>query len=184
MAQESADPTGDTEALPPDRQFLAMHEELRRLAHQLFAGERGSHTLQATALLNEAYLQLRGCGDETAGDPVRFKAAAANAMRRVLIAHARSRGRRKRGGGFVPRSLDSVELAAAGAFDEVLAIDEAIERLRQEAPELVEVVRLRFYAGLEVAEVARATQRSERSVARDWAYARTRLYQYLRGGSA
>lgn len=180
MRKEPRDPADAVESPPSDKQFLAMYEELRRLAAMLFAGERGNHTLQATALLNEAFLRLRSCGDETVGDPLRFKAAAANAMRRALIAHARTRNRQKRGGGFVPLSLDSVELASAGAFDEVLAVDEAIERLQQEAPELAEIVRLRFYAGLEVAEVARVTQRSERSVARDWTYAKTRLYQLLR----
>jgi RNA polymerase sigma factor (TIGR02999 family) len=182
MSEEPRDPATDAEAAAPDLQFLAMYRELRRLADQLFAGERGNHTLHATALLNEAYLQLRSCGEETAADPLRFKAAAASAMRRILIAHARTRSRQKRGGGFVPQSLDSVELAAAGAFDEVLALDEAIERLQQEEPELAAVVRLRFYAGLEVNEVARALDRSERSVARDWTYARTRLYQLLRDG--
>ena len=165
---------------PADTQFLSIYQELRRLAQAMFVGERPSHTLQATALVNEAWLQLRKCGDATAADPVQFKIVAALAMRRILIAHARTKGRQKRGGGFVPRSLDSVELAATGAFDEVLALDEAIERLRAEAPELAEVVRLRFYAGLEVAETARTLGRSERSVARDWAYAKTRLFQLLR----
>ncbi|MBK8977825.1 MAG: sigma-70 family RNA polymerase sigma factor [Planctomycetes bacterium] len=159
---------------------MAAYKELRRLAQAMFSGERPSHTLQATALVHEAWLQLRHVGDETAAEPGRFRRAAAVAMRRILIAHARARGRHKRGGGFVPRSLDSVELAATGALDEVLAVDEAIDRLEVEAPDLVEVVRLRFYAGLEVAEVAKTLGRSERSVARDWAYARTRLFQLLR----
>jgi len=163
-----------------DQQFLTAYQQLRHLAQRMFAGERASHTMQATALLNEAWLQLRACGDATAADPLRFRAAAAVAMRRILIAHARSKHRQKRGGDWVPQSLDSVELASADKFDEVLAVDEAIERLAAEAPELAELVRLRFYSGLEVAEVARALDRSERSVARDWAYAKTRLYQLLR----
>jgi len=163
-----------------DSQFLGAYQELRRLAQLLFAGERTAHTLQATALLNEAWMQLRHRGDATAADSVRFRQAAAIAMRRILITHARGKHCQKRGGHWVPQSLDSVEIAARGAFDEVLAIDEAMERLQAEAPDLAEVVRLRFYSGLEVAEVAQALDRSERSVARDWVYAKTRLFQLLR----
>lgn len=163
-----------------DQQFAGLYQELRRLARHLFAGERREHTLQATALVNEAYLQLRACSGDALEDPLQFKVAAAVAMRRILVAHARSKGRLKRGGNWSPRSLDSVELASAGAFDEVLAIDEALERLQAESPELTEVVRLRFYAGLEVAEVAKVQGRSERSVARDWRYAKIRLFQLLR----
>lgn len=172
------DPPADPRVV--DEQFLSAYHELRRLASALFAHERASHTMQATALVNEAYLRLRACGDATAADPIRFRQAAAVAMRRILIAHARGKHSVKRGGDWLPQSLDSVELASAGAFDEVLAVDEAIERLQAEAPELAELVRLRFYAGLEVAEVARALDRSERSVARDWTYAKTRLCQLLR----
>jgi len=85
-------------------------------------------------------------------------------MRRILIEHARGRSTLKRGGGRLPASLDSVELCSSGDFDQVLAVDEAIERLAAESPDLAELVRLRFYAGLEMAEVARILDRSERSV--------------------
>ncbi|MBK8978546.1 MAG: sigma-70 family RNA polymerase sigma factor [Planctomycetes bacterium] len=162
-----------------DSEFLAMYQELRRLAHQMFAREP-SQTLQATALVNEAFLRLRHCGDATAADPARFRRAAAVAMRRILVDHARSRGALRRGGGKLPTSLDSVELATAGDLSQVLAVDEAIERLQAESPELAEVVRLRFYAGLQVAEVARTLDRSERSVQRDWTFAKARLYRFLR----
>ena len=162
-----------------NQQFLSIYQELRRLAHLMFAGERGARTLQATALVHEAFLRLRDCGEATAADPVRFRRAAAVAMRCILIDHARSRGSARRGGGLLPASLDSVELAAAGDFTQVLAVDEAIERLAAESPELAEVVRLRFYAGLEVAEVARTLDRSERSVQRDWTFAKARLFRFL-----
>lgn len=178
---DAVPPTGpDPIDDPVDRHFLSAYEELRRLAHRMFAGEPGGLTLQATALVNEAFLRLRGCGDATAADPAHFRRAAAVAMRRILIDQARSRTSLRRGGGRLPTSLDSVELAAAGDFTQVLAIDEAIERLAAESPELATVVRLRFYAGLEVAEVARTLGRSERSVERDWTFAKTRLYRFLR----
>lgn len=177
-SEESPDEARDGDVV--DQQFLSAYQELRRLAHQMFARERAGQTLQATALVNEAFLRLRDCGDATAADPVRFRRAAAVAMRRILVDHARSRGALRRGGGRLPASLDSVELAAAGDFVQVLAVDEAIERLATESPELAEVVRLRFYAGLDVAEAARTLERSERSVQRDWTFAKARLYRFLR----
>ena len=169
--------------LPADAAFASAYEELHRLAHALFAREP-KQTLQATALVNEAFLRLRSCGDETASDPVRFRRYAAVAMRRILIDHARGRAREKRGGGRLPTSLDSVELCTAGDFEQILCVDEAIERLEAEAPELAEVVRLRFYAGLGVAEVAQMLARSERSILRDWSYAKARLFQLLGDGSS
>lgn len=166
-----------------DDAFASAYEELRRLAHSLFAREAGAHTLQTTALLNEAFLRLRSSGDEIVSDPARFRRCAAVAMRRILIEHARGRASLKRGERSLPRSLDSVELCARGDFEQVLAVDDAIEHLANESPDLAEVVRLRFYAGLEITEVANAMTRSERSIKRDWTYAKARLFQLLGDGA-
>ena len=165
-----------------DQAFLATYRELRQLAQALFVRERAGNTLQATALVNEAYLRLRASGEIDAAHPERFRRVAALAMRRILISHARSKRQLKRGGGHLPQCLDSVELASAGALDEVLAVDEAIETLAAEAPDLAEIVRLRFYAGLEMSEIASTLGQSERTVDRDWSYAQTRLYQLLSEG--
>jgi RNA polymerase sigma factor (TIGR02999 family) len=154
-----------------------------RHRRELFTGERAGHTLQATALVNEACLRLRSCGDATASDPQRFRRAAALAMRRVLIEHARGRQRVKRGERRLPAALDSVELASAGEFEQVLEIDDAIERLAREAPEVAELVRLRFDAGLDVRAAAEALGVSERSAQRDWSFARARLFQLHSGGA-
>lgn len=164
-----------------DAAFLAAYAQLRQLAQRLFADERTDHTLQATALVNEAWLRLRTCGEATAADPARFRRAAAMAMRRILIEHARSRGRQKRGKGLTPTSLDSVVLAGGGDFEQILAIDDAIETMAAEAPEFAELVRLRFYAGLDVAAAAEALGKSERTTQREWTYAKARLFQLLGG---
>lgn len=176
MGQDSTQPGRDAAG---DAAFLAVYGELHALAKRLFAEERREHTLQATALVHEAFLRLQSCGDQTVGDPARFRRAAALAMRRVLIEHARGRARVKRGGGRLPAALDSIELASAGQFEDVLDVDDAIERLGLEAPALAELVRLRFYAGLDVRAAAEALGVSERTAQRDWTCAKARLYQLL-----
>lgn len=138
--------------------------------------ERAGHTLQATALVHEAFMRLSAAG-RAGSSPAAFYAAAAEAMRRILIEHARARGRLKRGGGLEPVSLDAIgDVADLSASDAgILAFDEAFRRLEEHDARFAGVVRLRFYAGLSVAETARVLGVSERTVNSDWAYARAWL---------
>jgi RNA polymerase sigma factor (TIGR02999 family) len=170
--------------------FARVYEELRLLARQRVARERAGHTLQATALVNEAYLRLIGPGGglQFAGR-AHFFHAAAEAMRRVLVEHARARGRIKRGGDGVGRRVALEELTgladlAAADTDpaEILTVDDAIRRLEQESPDVGAVVRLRFYAGLTAEETGEALGMSVATVYREWNFARAWLFREL-GGS-
>lgn len=164
-----------------DAAFVAALGQLRAMAQALLAKERAGHTLQATALVNEAFLRLRAVDPAVAADPQHFLRASAVAMRHVLIDHARGRNRAKRGEGALPKSLDSVELATSGQIEQVLAVDDAIEIMARDAPQFAELVRLRFYAGLDVASAARVLGKSERTIEREWTYARARLFRLLGG---
>src|SRR5205823_4760936 len=144
--------------------------------------EAPGHTMQATELVHEAYLKLRGHPALAKGngpDRSGFFHAAAEAMRRILIDHARGKARVKRGGGEHKRAamLDVAELAAEADGEQILALDEAICRLEQQDPDAARVVRLRFFAGLDVAETAEALGVSERTVKREWQYARAWLFR-------
>lgn len=165
-----------------DEHLLAVvYDRLRSMAERQLAGERNDHTLQPTALVHEVWTQLR---DHLAGlrdEPGRFYGAAAESMRRVLIDHARRRGAHKRGGGKKAMPLDLIELAATAGLDEILELDAAISALAAQSPRSAEVVRLRFYTGLSEAEAAEVMGTSERTVRREWAYARAFLFQRLQG---
>jgi RNA polymerase sigma factor (TIGR02999 family) len=161
-----------------------VYQQLRELARHRMADERPDHTLEATALVHEAYARLVG------GEPVpwanrsHFFFAAAEAMRRILIDHARARAGPRRGGGRRRIPLNNVlDLATAAEEDlpQILALDEAISRLMEEAPTSAVVVRLRFYAGLNVDETAAALGVSPRTVKREWTYARAWLARELGG---
>jgi RNA polymerase sigma factor (TIGR02999 family) len=160
-----------------------VYEQLRHLARQRMSAEHPGHSLQATALVHEAYMRLAGPDGAVAkfANPGHFYAAAAEAMRRILIEHARSRGAVKRGGGARRLNLSTVlDLAAAPESGEILAFDDAISRLENESPDAGKVVRLRFYAGLSVDDTATALGLSARTVEREWVYARAWLYRALR----
>jgi len=161
-----------------------VYEELRAIAQARMAAERQEHTLQATALVHEAYMRLVGDGGLAWADRAQFYHAAAEAMRRILIEHARKRGRVKRGGDRKRLPVSVLDLAAAEDSAEILAVEEAIRRLEGEDREAAAVVRLRFFAGLSVEETSQALARSPRSVAREWAYARARLFQFLNEADA
>jgi RNA polymerase sigma factor (TIGR02999 family) len=161
-----------------------VYEQLRALARRQMNQERDGHTLQATALVHEVYLRLvNGGGGAKWASRGQFFCAAAEAMRRILIEHARARKRLKRGGGGPePRRrvpLGLVELATEHDPSEMLALDEAICRLEEESPDVAAVVRLRFFAGLTVEETAEALGISPQSVKRDWSYARAWLFRGL-----
>jgi RNA polymerase sigma-70 factor, ECF subfamily len=161
-----------------DRLVPIVYEELRRLAHHYMRSERDGHTLQTTALVNEAYVRLAGIDGLGWRDRSHFFAMAATLMRRVLVDDARRRGRGKRGGGVSVTSLDENAIAPQPAVD-VVALDEALERLAAVDPQQSRVVELRFFAGLSVKETAEALGVSAATVKRDWATAKLWLYDEL-----
>jgi RNA polymerase sigma factor (TIGR02999 family) len=159
-----------------------VYDELRRLAAHKLAHEQPGQTLQPTALVHEAYLRLVGAGPEQqfAGRN-HFFAAAAEAMRRILVENARRRNTRKRGVGLVRRDLEAVEVAAPEACGDLLALDEALARLAESDPQVAELVKLRYFAGLTVAQAAQILGVSPRTADAWWAYARAWLLTELRG---
>lgn len=162
-----------------ERLLPIVYDELRALAQARLQHERSDHTLQATALVHEAYIRLVGWQQQPWSDRAHFYRAAAEAMRRILIEHARSRGRIKRGGGRVPIELDHANLATWRDPDDLLALDESLRRLMKQDPRAAEIVRLRFFAGLSIAETANALGLSVRTVNRDWEFARAWLFRAL-----
>jgi RNA polymerase sigma factor (TIGR02999 family) len=174
FAIERGDPRAAEELLP------LVYEELRKLAAVRLAEEKPGQTLQATALVHEAYLRLVGDGQPRDWNGRgHFFAAAAEAMRRILINRARDRGRLKRGGD--RRRQELVELADATAAppDELLDLDEALEKLARVYPRCAELVKLRFFAGLALDEAATALDISRSAADRDWAFARAWLFKAL-----
>ncbi|HTL31021.1 MAG TPA: ECF-type sigma factor [Tepidisphaeraceae bacterium] len=155
-----------------------IYDELRRRAGQLMAAERRDHTLQRTALVHEAYLRLVKPG-ATYGSRLHFFNAAGLAMRRILIDHASAKNARKRGGAHHEVSLDAVDKPSEGNIVDVIALDDALERLKSRSPRQAQVVNLRFYAGLKDAEIAELLGVGEKTVRRDWAAARVWLYDQV-----
>lgn len=164
-----------------DPLILKMYDQLRALAARLMQRERADHTLQPTALANEAIVRLAESPPPPEAGRAVFLRLAARAMQNVLTDHARRRGRKKRGGAARRLSLDDVQPSAPEDSDEILAVDEALRRLEEEDPESAELVRLRFFGGLSVAEAAEAMGMSERSAARQWTYARAWLFRAING---
>jgi len=164
------------------RLFELVYAELRRMAARCLAAERADHTLQPTALVHEAYLELVGGEGGPGGvkDRQHFLAIAAQAMRRTLIDHARGKKRIKRGGGQKRVELDT-ELARSDVEElDLLELDRALEALQAHAPDLARLVELRFFAGLPMAEVAAVLGVSERTAGREWAFARAWLERWMR----
>ncbi len=157
-----------------------VYEELRRLAAARMAGEHAAHTLQPTALVHEAWVQLEGRGGREWENLAHFFGAASDAMRRILIDRARRRARLKHGAGQVREDVHEVDPAALPPDDAVLLIDEAIAALEKENPEQARVVVLKFYGGLTNLEIARNLGLGERSVDRLWACAKARLFRWVR----
>lgn len=176
-------------AAPADAAALAplLYPELRRAARGIRAGVRAGDTLRTTALIHEAYIKL-AAAQPAGGAPWQnrkhFLAAAAMAMRQVLIDDARARLSERRGAGVPPLPLDAAEVATAATAEpdaEVVAVGEALERLRALSPRLAQVVECRYYAGYTEQETAEALALTERTVRRDWVKARAWLYQSLGG---
>lgn len=179
---EQGDPHAAEQLLP------LVYEELRKLAAQKLAQEAPGHSLQATALVHEAYLRLARPAGGGRGPPEgrhwdgrrHFFAAAAEAMRRILINRARDRGRLKHGGGWRRLRLEHIDLSVAEPPDEILLLSDALDRLAQEDPACAELVKLRFFAGLTLDEAAATLGVVRRTADRYWAFARSWLYAALR----
>lgn len=157
-----------------------VYNELRQLAAARMAQEAAGQTLQPTALVHEAWLRLVGDGDRTWQNRAHFFGAAAEAMRRIMIENARRKSRLKRGGGQARLNIEDLELAGTTPDDKVLLIDEALERFKAEDPEKARVVMLKFFGGLTNQEVAASLEVTERTVERQWAYAKAWLFRSIR----
>jgi RNA polymerase sigma factor (TIGR02999 family) len=171
----SAIDQGDAQAA--EQLLPLVYDELRKLAAQKLAQEKPGQTLEATALVHEAYLRM--VGDQQFANRRHFFAAAAEAMRRILVEQARRKGRLKRAGKKERVELADVEIAFEGPADDIIALDEALGRLAQEHPEKAELVKLRYFAGLTVSEAAQALGISTSTVDRYWTYARAWLFREL-----
>jgi RNA polymerase sigma factor (TIGR02999 family) len=158
-----------------------VYDELRRLAAAQLAHELPGQTLQATALVHEAWLRLVGGEGQKWDGAKHFFYAAAQAMRRILIENARRKRRQKRGGGAQKVELEGIELAAPVPSEGLLALDEALTELAQRDPPAAELVQLRFYAGLTQQEAADLLSISRSTADRTWAYARAWLFNQLAG---
>ena len=173
---EQGDPKAAEQLLP------LVYDELRKLAKRRLAQEKPGQTLQATALVHEAYLRLVGSRPEQGWDSRgHFFAAAAEAMRRILVENARRKGRQKRGGDLARVELDEAGLACRMPPDDLLALDEAMTRLATEDPVKARLVQLRFFAGLSLEESARALGVSAVTAKRYWRYAKAWLHREVAG---
>ncbi len=169
---------GDGQAA--ERLLPLVYDELRHLAAARMARESPGQTLQATALVHEAWLRLVGPGPVQWNGRGHFFGAAAEAMRRILLERARRKGRLRHGGHLHRVELDHVTLATQDSDDVILAVHEALEKLAAESPQKAEIVKLRYFGGLEHAEIAEVLGVSEPTVRRHWAYARSWLYAELK----
>jgi RNA polymerase sigma factor (TIGR02999 family) len=167
------DPQAAAELLP------LVYDELRRLANQRMGAERPDHTLQATALVHEAYLRLVGGASPDWDGKGHFFAAAAEAMRRILIENARGKRRQKHGGKWERVNLDEAAALAVTPSVDLLSLDEALTKFAAEEPAKAELVKLRYFAGLTIPEAAAVMDISESTADRYWAYAKVWLFAEL-----
>ena len=172
-AIEDGDPKAANELLP------LVYVELRKLAAYKMAHCAAGHTLQPTALVHEVWLRLAGGDNPTFENRAHFFAAAAEAMRHILIENARRKLTRRHGGGLTPVDVENLEIAMPAAEDHLLAVSEALDRLAARSPVEAQVVKLRFFVGMTAAESAEVLGLSERTVKQYWAYARTWLYREI-----
>ena len=164
-----------------DKLYPLVYEELRRLARSYMRREPKGHTLQTTALINEAYVRLVDQHQVHWQNRSHFFAISAQIMRRILVDHARRRLHAKRGGGARKISLDEVMIVAKERSEEVLMLDEALANLARVDPRRSQVVELRYFAGLNNTQIASVLKISENTVMRDWNLARAWLHQRLSG---
>ena len=162
-----------------DQLLTLVYDQLRKIAQQRMSEERADHTLQATALVHEAYLRLIGDQPLPWQGRAHFFAAAAEAMRRILVERARRKGAEKHGGERRRVELPEDGIAAPEDHEDLLAVSDALERLAREDPNKAELVKLRYFAGLTIAEAAEALGISCATAERYWSYSRLRLCQWL-----
>jgi RNA polymerase sigma factor (TIGR02999 family) len=162
-----------------------VYRELRRLAGSKMASEQAGHTLQPTALVHEAYLRLAGPGErgQRFNSAGHFYGAAAEAMRRILIEHARGKQTQKRGGDFARTTWDEEKFSLVVPSEELIEIDEALAKLEAENEELAKIVKLRYFAGMSIPEIAAALGVSGSTIDRSWRAARAWLYREIKGES-
>ena len=171
---EGGDPSASDRLLP------LVYDELRRLANAKLAQEKPGQTLQATALVHEAYLRLVGPRETVEWNGRgHFFGAAAEAMRRILIENARRKKRIKHGEGRQPVSIDQIDVADDAQSDQLIALDAGLRCLESEMPEVAQVVKLRYFGGLTVEQAAKALGISTRTAHRHWAYAKAWLFRHL-----
>jgi RNA polymerase sigma factor (TIGR02999 family) len=175
-AVEQGDPKAAEKLLP------LVYDELRKLAAHKMANEAPGQTLQPTALVHEAWLRLGGDQQPAWQNRVHFIAAAAEAMRRILIDRARSKQRLRRGGDWQRVDLEQVTVALEDTEETVLAVHEALDRLAARDPLKAQIVKLRYFVGMSHQEIATALGVAEPTVRRHWAYARSWLYAELKAG--
>ena len=164
-----------------DQLMSEVYDQLREIARRQLANERAGHSLQATALVNEAYLRSRDAKNLQGASRTAFFAAAAKTMRRVLIDHARGRNRDKRGGDRKRITLSAVDLPDDGDALDLIALNDALEQLAVQSQRAADVVELRFFGGLSIDETAEALGISPRTVNEEWAFARAWLKRQMTG---
>lgn len=155
-----------------------IYPELKRIAAALMRKESAGHTLQPTALVNEAYLRLVS-GDPSWENRAHFFGAAARSMRRILVDHARAKGAQKRGGDAKRATFQDLKIPSEDNQIEILALDQALNALEEVDPRLLKVVELRYFTGLSIEQTATLLGISEATVKRDWTFARAWLYDYM-----
>jgi len=175
-AMEQGDSTATDDLLP------VVYNELRRMAAHKMANERPGHTLQPTALVHEAWLQLVDTPLQSWQNRAHFFGAAGEAMRRILIARARRKGRQRRGSGAQHVNVDELEIASPAPDDQLLALSEALDCFAAMEPQQAELVKLRYFVGLKIDEASEVLGISEATAKRWWAYARAWLYEEIQKG--
>jgi RNA polymerase sigma factor (TIGR02999 family) len=179
------DAVGRGEAQAAEQLLPLVYDELRQLAAQRLSHENPGQTLQATALVHEAYIRLVGKdGESNWENRGHFFAAAAEAMRRILVERARRRKAEKHGAGRVRHDVDELQLACAEPREDLIALDEAMSKLERTDATAAKLVALRYFAGLTLAEAAQALDIAPRSADRLWAYARAWLHREIQGEEA
>jgi len=172
--------SGDAKAA--DRLLPLVYDELRKLAAHKMVNESSGHTLQPTALVHEAWLRLVGSEQRTWQNRAHFFGAAAEAMRRILIDRARRKRAMRHGGGQKRVDVEDVEIASATADDQLLAVNEALDKLAAQDKQKAELVKLRYFVGMTIEEAAQILGVSEPTAKRYWTYARAWLYHEIQKG--